>query len=103
MPSRLVRHRQSAYIRQSRRCFYCQYPMWENNLESFAQAHNISTAQAKRLKCTAEHLKARKDGGKDAATKYCRRVSYVCQCATNIVVNKMLFQVPRRQRRIRST
>jgi HNH endonuclease len=67
MLTQLVRHRKSAYITQSGRCFYCDCLMWENNPESFAKSNNISPPQAKWLKCTAEHLEARKDGGKDAA------------------------------------
>ena len=65
MPSKLARHRNSAFIFQSGRCYYCNFPMWESNLESYAQLHNISKSQAKFFRCTAEHLVARQDGGKD--------------------------------------
>jgi 5-methylcytosine-specific restriction endonuclease McrA len=61
----LVNHRKSAFIAQSGHCFYCKLPMWESDVESFAKARKISPSQAKLFKCTAEHLKARKDGGKD--------------------------------------
>ena len=67
MASKLAHHRKSAFIAQSHRCFYCGFPMWESDCKSFAQAHKISLSQAKLLKCTAEHLEARRDGGKDAA------------------------------------
>lgn len=67
MASKLVHHRKSAFIAQSHRCFYCKRLMWENNIESFAQAHNISLPQAKWFQCTAEHLDARKDGGKNTS------------------------------------
>ena len=66
MSTKLVRHRKSAHIAQSGRCFYCGFPMWESNIESFAQTHNISLPQAKWFQCTAEHLEARKEGGNDA-------------------------------------
>nr|WP_291988729.1 HNH endonuclease [Candidatus Accumulibacter sp. ACC007] len=39
--------------------------MWENDLDAFSRAHNIKPSQAQRLKCTAEHLEARQDGGLD--------------------------------------
>ena len=41
--------------------------MWEENLELYAHALSLSRSEAKRFKCTAEHLRPRKDGGKDAA------------------------------------
>lgn len=65
MHTKLVRSRKSAFNVQSGRCFYCSFPMWENAPESFAQSNKISLSQARRLKCTAEHLEARKDGGTD--------------------------------------
>lgn len=67
MPSKLVCHRKSAYLSQSGRCYYCNLPMWESDVESFTQAYKVSLRQAKLLKCTAEHLDARMDGGKDNA------------------------------------
>lgn len=67
MASKLVHHRKSAFIAQSHRCFYCGFPMWESDCKSFAQAHKISFPQAKWFQCTAEHLEARKDGGKNTA------------------------------------
>lgn len=67
MLTQLVRHRKSAFIAQSHRCFYCDFPMWQSDCKSFAQAHNITLSQAKWFQCTAEHLEARQDGGKDAA------------------------------------
>ncbi|HRI90359.1 MAG TPA: HNH endonuclease [Accumulibacter sp.] len=41
--------------------------MWQDDLDSFSRAHNITPSQAKWLKCTAEHLEARQDGGLDTA------------------------------------
>lgn len=64
MPSKLVHHRKSAHISQSGRCYYCRFPMWENDLKSYAQLHNISQPQAKLFQSTAEHLIARQDGGR---------------------------------------
>jgi 5-methylcytosine-specific restriction endonuclease McrA len=51
--------------------------MWTNDLPSFAQQFGLTIKQAKHHQCTAEHLKARQDGGKDtrdnlvAACRYC--------------------------------
>lgn len=60
-------HRISAFQHQSGRCFYCGLPMWQSQPEVFAQAHGLTLAQVKGLQCTAEHLHARCDGGKDEA------------------------------------
>ena len=64
----LIKYRSTAFSRQSGRCFYCGYPMWTDSPERYAQQHGCSTKQAKPLQCTAEHLVARQDGGKDAAS-----------------------------------
>lgn len=65
MPSKLCRLRTSAFHSQSGRCYYCGFPMWEKDCNSYSQFHKISQPQAKLFKCTAEHLQARQDGGKD--------------------------------------
>jgi 5-methylcytosine-specific restriction endonuclease McrA len=73
-PTRL---RKSAYNAQRGQCCYCGKPMWLEDVEAFAKAHNYSLRQANLLKCTAEHLHARTDGGDDspenvaAACWYC--------------------------------
>lgn len=73
----LRHHRKSAFELQFGCCFYCDLPMWTNDLPSFAQQFGITINQAKHHQCTAEHLKARQDGGKDtrdnlvAACRYC--------------------------------
>jgi 5-methylcytosine-specific restriction endonuclease McrA len=69
--------RSIAFDRQAGRCYYCGLPMWTNDPLSFARQYNITTDQAKRLQCTAEHLVARQDGGANslsnlvAACKHC--------------------------------
>lgn len=65
MPSPLARLRARAFHRQSGCCFYCRYPMWEDSPEAFATTHHLTLRQARRLQCTAEHLHARMDGGRD--------------------------------------
>ncbi len=76
-PYRLKRYRRQAFISQKGRCFYCGMPMWSGSVEGFAENYGITGAQAERFQCTAEHLIARQDGGKDdrknivAACLYC--------------------------------
>lgn len=65
MPTNLVCLRQSAFASQSGRCYYCSFPMWEDDIKLFAQAHNVTLGQAQWYKCTAEHLEARSEGGLD--------------------------------------
>lgn len=63
MPSQLVNLRTSAYISQSGRCYYCGLPMWDKDIQTYAMSYKITLSQAKLLKCSAEHLIARQDGG----------------------------------------
>lgn len=58
--------RQLAFQRQNERCYYCCMPMWLSNIESFCDQFGFTRAQARGLRCTAEHLAARCDGGNDA-------------------------------------
>jgi HNH endonuclease len=77
MPSSLYKLRQKAFSRQEGHCYYCEYPMWLESWEEFAASFGISKAAAFHFRCTAEHLVARQDGGKDsrenivAACWYC--------------------------------
>jgi hypothetical protein len=74
-------HRRKAAISQSHLCFYCRSPMWEteSELPRFAARHGLQPTQAELLRCTAEHLKPRSEGGTDAANNivaaclYCNR------------------------------
>lgn len=65
MPNHLSIWREQAFERQSGRCFYCGHPMCNADIRKFAVGHGISARQAKLLRCTAEHLHARRDGGRD--------------------------------------
>ena len=68
MSNRLIRYRQQALVRQHGRCCYCKLPtVLQRSLNGFASAHGLSEAGAKALQCTAEHLQARCDGGRDEA------------------------------------
>ncbi|MCA2376975.1 HNH endonuclease [Agrobacterium sp. 22-211-1] len=69
MPSKnkLKNLRKQATQRQGGRCFYCERPMWDTNPQEFIVRYGISPGLAKRFQCTAEHVEARRDGGKDVA------------------------------------
>ncbi len=69
MPSKnkLKNLRKQAAQRQGGRCFYCGLPMWDANPQEFIVHYGLSPGLAKRFQCTAEHVEARCDGGKDVA------------------------------------
>lgn len=67
MLSKRYSHRHSAFIKQSGKCYYCNFPMWESDPASYAVKHNVTLAQTKLLKCSAEHLLPLTDGGLDQA------------------------------------
>jgi 5-methylcytosine-specific restriction endonuclease McrA len=79
MPTSLARPRTKAFQRQLGRCFYCGLPMWKDHPEKFAQKFGISLHQARRLKCTGEHLHARQDGGTNAQSNVAAACLYCNQ------------------------
>jgi 5-methylcytosine-specific restriction endonuclease McrA len=64
MPNKLQLLRQKAFDRQHGRCCYCGVPMWLKSPSELC-APVPSPNAAKRLRCTAEHLLPRSDGGQD--------------------------------------
>lgn len=60
-----IDHRNKAYVRQSGRCFYCGCHMWLGDHSTFTKIHSITSRQAKSFQCTAEHLIAKQDGGRN--------------------------------------
>ncbi|WP_354005685.1 HNH endonuclease signature motif containing protein [Desulfofustis limnaeus] len=75
----LQKSRNSAFLKQAGRCFYCNFPMWLDHKDDFAKVHKLSSREADRFRCTAEHLLARSESGKDtkdnivAACLYCNQ------------------------------
>lgn len=75
-------NRHKAFIAQSGLCYYCKQPMWEKDHSSFISQYKVKPAIANFLQCTAEHLTARQDGGKNikvnivAACKYCNHTRH---------------------------
>lgn len=61
----LRRFRAAAFVRQHGRCYYCKKPMWLHDPAAFGAEHGVTPRQARQLRCTAEHLRARQDGGRD--------------------------------------
>lgn len=59
--------RQKAFDQQHGRCYYCDVRMWLHSASELT-ATVRSTEALGRLRCTAEHLLARCDGGTHAAS-----------------------------------
>jgi 5-methylcytosine-specific restriction endonuclease McrA len=55
--------RKIAFEQQQGRCYYCRSPIWLVHPDSFRRQFGLTEAQVVLLKCTAEHLIARSDGG----------------------------------------
>lgn len=78
----LQKIRQKAFDLQSGKCYYCNQPMWNKDKLSFISQYKIKPTLANLLQCTAEHLTARQDGGKNtkvnivAACKYCNHTRH---------------------------
>lgn len=68
MPKRIVKHRQNAFNSQQGRCCYCGMPMWLHHPDEVAGILGVKPRTVSGLKCTAEHLVARQNGGKDTKT-----------------------------------
>jgi hypothetical protein len=68
MPNTLKRTRVRAFRHQNGCCIYCDKPMWLSEPAHFAAKYKLTVKQARRFQCTAEHLRARKNGGADAAS-----------------------------------
>lgn len=66
MSKLLARRRIAAATAQGFLCIYCRLPMCEGDTHAFARRYGLSLRQALLLRCTAEHLRARQDGGGDS-------------------------------------
>lgn len=61
MSKQIVRLRRAAFKRQRGLCYYCTFPMW------LAGCSPGVIRPPTMLECTAEHLIARSEGGRDTA------------------------------------
>lgn len=77
--SNISRLRRAKMTLQGGRCYYCDLPMWEAELCAVP-----GTRRAKALRCTAEHLQPRSEGGADgsdnivAACQFCNAARHKC-------------------------
>ena len=78
----IQRLRRQAFVKQDCLCFYCQLPMWEDDQEKFSSSHGLPARLTKHLRCTAEHLVAQQDEGRDsvenivAACLWCNKLRH---------------------------
>ena len=79
--------RKRAAVRQSFLCYYCDAVMWLGDPVPYCERFGISRDRAERFRCTAEHLVAREDGGRNtaanivAACVFCNRLRHRKSCA----------------------
>ncbi|MTH66630.1 restriction endonuclease [Paracoccus sp. DK608] len=83
----LKRIRRRKMMAQGGRCYYCGLQMWDDAAETASFQRNNHTKRTPRaLRCTAEHLHARSDGGRDtdenivAACWYCNNQRHRRKC-----------------------
>lgn len=67
------------FMAQNGRCFYCQLPMWENDQHRAVLENMVGSKRAIWLRSTAEHLCAKRDGGKDSAENLVA-ACWFCNC-----------------------
>jgi len=79
------RLRDQAARRQSGCCYYCELPMCIGSEDEFAQTHGLRRSSIAGLKCTAEHLVAKCEGGSTdasnivAAHRCCNAIRHRCK------------------------
>lgn len=82
MGETLRRLRETKMRAQGGLCYYCGQPMWTGDREAFARTHGIALGMAAWFRCTAEHLRARYEGGRHeagnvvAACLFCNRTRH---------------------------
>jgi 5-methylcytosine-specific restriction endonuclease McrA len=57
--------RSTKMIEQRGRCYYCDLPMWEDATGKGPRKHIKQTSAPTALRCTAEHLLPRSEGGRN--------------------------------------
>jgi len=79
MTGKLIKNRESAFLQQEVRCYYCKQPMWLDDPKDYSAKYGLTARETRSLQCTAEHLQPRRDGGGDesanivAACLFCNR------------------------------
>ena len=95
MSTTLKKSRLKAFNLQQGRCIYCELPIWLDQPDSFAKKYKITIKGAAIFKCTAEHLLAKQDGGKDntsnigAACHFCNLKRHKCKKPKDPIAYKL--------------
>jgi 5-methylcytosine-specific restriction endonuclease McrA len=82
MHNAISKHRLAAFNHQNGRCYYCGHPMWLKHPDELAPRRKISGRVLSPLRCTAEHLLAKQDGGTNsrdnivAACHHCNKTRH---------------------------
>ena len=79
--------------------FYREPTMWLDHPGGFRSRYPLSQAQARLLRCTAEHLRARQDGGGNATDNIAAACWY---CNTRRHRSKKALDPDRHQQRVRA-
>ena len=96
--SKLNRLRAQAFRNQGGRCYYCDLPMWLRTPPVVPVSGSSKYFASEALRCTAEHLVARCDGGTDnpeniaAACLLCNRRRHRRKCALSAEGFRQLVQ-----------
>ena len=78
--------RRTKMLAQEGRCYYCGLPMWDDTPNDCPAADCRRNRQPKPLRCTAEHLLPRSEGGADtpenivAACLFCNQRRHRAKC-----------------------
>ncbi len=59
--------RETSMRAQGGRCNYCSQPMWSGDPEPFRRKYGLKSRKSRLFQCTAEHLRARSEGGRNEA------------------------------------
>jgi len=84
---KLQRFRVQAFHAQGGCCYYCQLPMWIDAPRSLSAVGGVKYLTSQALRCTAENLKGKFEGGRDqaenivAACLFCNRRRHRRKCA----------------------
>jgi hypothetical protein len=68
MATAIGKRRQAKMQGQGGLCHYCGQPMWTDDPDAFCATHGVPRRKARLFQCTAEHLRARSDGGSEGTT-----------------------------------
>lgn len=91
----LAHKRRLAFHKQHGRCIYCGAAMW---LQSPSELQGINARSARLLQATAEHKRARCDGGTNsrlniaAACRYCNSHRHRAKCPRSFEDQRKLVQ-----------